>query len=148
MSAIVHISDLHLGKPAEHQLLNAHKSTIAKTDQPSQSEVLSGTLEALRDEGHFDDVAAVVVSGDLTNRAQPDGFREFERLISGLRGQAGAANVMVVPGNHDVPKEHGPADPRRYALFNAVTRKCGMSTPLLDGIDFTAKGQLQKSEER
>ncbi|HXQ00618.1 MAG TPA: metallophosphoesterase [Solirubrobacteraceae bacterium] len=145
MSTILHLSDLHLGRPADHQLLDDHKSTIGKGDQQSTSDLLSATLEALDADGRLEDLTAVVVSGDLTNRAEGDEFSEFRGLIANISKRVGAGNVVVVPGNHDVPKEHGPEDTKRYERFNAVTRNRGMTTPLLDGLDFTAKGHLNSA---
>ena len=139
MSNILHLSDLHLGEPEQSQLLDDHKSLIAGGERRAQRDVLRETLVALGDEGVFNDLDAVVVSGDLTNRAGQAGFAEFREMMAPLVDAVGARNIVVVPGNHDVPWEHGPSDPDRYKSFLAVTRKLGMSTPLLDGIDISER---------
>ena len=139
MSNILHLSDLHLGEPEQSQLLDDHKSLIAGGERRAQKDVLRETLVALGDEGVFNDLDAVVVSGDLTNRAGQAGFAEFREIMAPLVDAVGARNIVVVPGNHDVPWEHGPSDPDRYKSFLAVTRKLGMSTPLLDGIDISER---------
>lgn len=131
MSSILHLSDLHLGEPAPGQLIGSHRSSIADGDQRAQKDVLSETLEALEDMEVCNDVDAVVVSGDLTNGASPNGFAEFDKLLANLRARVGPENVLVVPGNHDVPKDHGPY----------------LATPLLDGIDFEASGRLRGEAE-
>jgi 3',5'-cyclic AMP phosphodiesterase CpdA len=143
MSSILHLSDLHLGKPEPQQLIGQHKISITEGYQRAQKHVLYETLEALETSDALADLAAVVVSGDLTNRARPDGFAEFGKFITKLRKRVGPQNVLVVPGNHDVPEEHGPSDSQRYARFLRVTRKRYMSTPLLDGIDLLPPGRLQ-----
>lgn len=75
MSSLLHASDVHFG--------------------PRHLPAVAAGLLALAGERRPD---AVVVSGDLTQRARPSQFRAarwyFERF---------AAPVLAVPGNHDVP---------------------------------------------
>jgi 3',5'-cyclic AMP phosphodiesterase CpdA len=148
MSSILHLSDLHLGEPEAWQHISPHKSTVAGGDGITQKDVLGETIEQLKDTAAWQDLTAVVVSGDLTNQARADGFAEFQTLLKDLRKKVGARNVLIVPGNHDVPKEHGPDDPHRYDEFLSVTRKDGVCTPLLDGIDFDTSGRLRPIAEK
>ncbi|QYJ16358.1 3',5'-cyclic adenosine monophosphate phosphodiesterase CpdA [Rubrobacter xylanophilus DSM 9941] len=76
MTRIVHISDLHFGKPAAHERLEALKDLV------------SGMRPA-----------AVAVSGDLTQRCAN---REFEQARSYLKQLERSAPCIVVPGNHDI----------------------------------------------
>ena len=74
MRTLVHLSDLHFGH-IDHALLEPLRRTI---------------VELAPD--------VVVVSGDLTQRAKPNQFREARAFLESLpRPQ------IVVPGNHDVP---------------------------------------------
>lgn len=74
MRRIVHLSDLHFGR------------------------VDAALLEPLCEKVHSLAPHLVVVSGDLTQRAKPDQFREARHFLDALpRPQ------LVVPGNHDVP---------------------------------------------
>ncbi|HSW84304.1 MAG TPA: metallophosphoesterase, partial [Usitatibacter sp.] len=74
MRTIVHLSDLHFGR-VDREL-----------------------LQPLTDRVHALEPHVVVVSGDLTQRARPDQFREAKAFLDSLpRPQ------VVVPGNHDVP---------------------------------------------
>jgi len=86
----------------------------------------------------------VVISGDLANgeASTPKGFAEFGDFVKPLRELVGPENVVVVPGNHDVPKDREPGDPSRYTDFLDVTRKASFVTPLLDGEDFDRRGKL------
>jgi 3',5'-cyclic AMP phosphodiesterase CpdA len=142
MARILHLSDLHLGEPANWQYLDDRKRPIIKGDRRAQKHVLHETLKAvLADED--EPLDAVVVSGDLTNRCKPDGFNEFADLAdllitSGVAPQC----IVVVPGNHDVPWDPGPDDDGRYDAFRQVTRGKNLITPLLDRIDFDEKGSL------
>lgn len=136
MSKILHLSDLHLGPPEDTQLLDDHKSPLAGGDRLAQKDVLAETLKALEDGGALDDLTAVVISGDLTNRARPEGFKEFGDFIAPLLNHVEPEDILVVPGNHDVPWEPEPGDPDRYKEFLTVTRAKEMATPMLDGIDF------------
>jgi 3',5'-cyclic AMP phosphodiesterase CpdA len=86
MRKIVHLSDLHFGR------------------------VDPELLEPLRSRVHQIEPHLVVVSGDLTQRAKPEQFRQAKQFLDSLpRPQ------VVVPGNHDVP------------LFNVFQR---LLTPL------------------
>lgn len=77
MRRIAHLSDLHFGR---------HDVAVV--------EGLSAALTALRPH-------AVVISGDLTQRARRSQFAAARVFIDGLR--AAGLPVIVVPGNHDVP---------------------------------------------
>jgi predicted phosphodiesterase len=144
VSRILHISDVHLGEPDEHQWLDEHKERMATGDRRAQKHVLFETIDALAETDAVDAIEAVVVSGDLTNRSAAGGFEEFaEQLAPRLLKFTARENVLVVPGNHDVPQDHGPDQPElRYAAFVKATRQLGFATPLLDGIDFDAAGHL------
>jgi 3',5'-cyclic AMP phosphodiesterase CpdA len=74
MRTLVHISDLHFGRVDE---------TV---------------LEPLRSRIHALEPHLVVVSGDLTQRAKPDQFRQAKAFLDSL-----PKPQLVVPGNHDVP---------------------------------------------
>lgn len=75
MRRIFHISDVHFGPP--------HLPRLAQ-----------GTLEFI--DSHRPDL--VVVSGDLTQRAKPEQFRQARAFVDQI-----PVPTLVVPGNHDVP---------------------------------------------
>jgi 3',5'-cyclic AMP phosphodiesterase CpdA len=74
MRVLAHLSDLHFGR------------------------VEATMLEPLRRSLEHAAPDLVVVSGDLTQRARPDEFREAREYLDSLPGPR-----LVVPGNHDVP---------------------------------------------
>ena len=74
---VLHLSDVHFGSP--------HRPTVA--------EAVLRLADELRP-------AAVVASGDLTQRAKTNEFRAAAGFLSRLPA---AAPLVVVPGNHDVP---------------------------------------------
>lgn len=76
MLNLMHISDLHFGPPYI----------------PKVGEALLRAAQAMMPD-------AVVVSGDLTQRAKPGQFREAHAFLERLP----AAPQVVVPGNHDIP---------------------------------------------
>lgn len=76
MTAILHVSDLHFGKPAV----------------PAQIEAIQERIRG----GEFD---VVVVSGDVSQRGR---YGEFQCARAFLRDAARASATLVVPGNHDV----------------------------------------------
>lgn len=76
VTSILHVSDVHFGKPAV----------------PSQVDA----VECLIRQRRFDVVA---VSGDLSQRARPG---ELQRARAFLRDARAVSATIVVPGNHDV----------------------------------------------
>lgn len=75
MRRFLHISDIHFGPPHLAELADA--------------------VVALAEE-HRPDL--VVISGDLTQRAKPEQFREARAFVDRF-----SAPTITVPGNHDVP---------------------------------------------
>ena len=142
MTRILHLSDLHLGDPFDWQFLDEAKGKMVSGDRRMQKAVLGETLRALEADKTLEKLDAVVISGDLANRAEEKGFDEFKDLAELITCHVEPEKVVVVPGNHDVPREHGPGDPDRYKEFLRVTRAAGFATPLLDGLDFDGSGTL------
>lgn len=79
---LAHVSDLHLGIES------------AAGDPFRVAEAIAADIRSISDA-----LDLVVVSGDLTERAEADAFAAFERMF----GEIGLP-VVVVPGNHDGPK--------------------------------------------
>jgi len=77
VTRIVHLSDLHFG---------AHDERLV--------EAVDGEVDALKPD-------LVVISGDFTQRARTEEFREACEFLEGLRDRG--HEVIGVPGNHDVP---------------------------------------------
>lgn len=76
MLTLLHISDIHCGPPFLDHVAEAVVRLAPKVDPD-----------------------AVIVSGDLTQRAKPQQFRAARRFIERLPD----VPTLVVPGNHDVP---------------------------------------------
>ena len=76
MTSILHLSDLHFGKPAV----------------PAQIEAIEDLIQSAR----FDVVA---ISGDVSQRALSG---EMQRARAFIRDARRVSEVIVVPGNHDV----------------------------------------------
>jgi 3',5'-cyclic AMP phosphodiesterase CpdA len=77
MTRIVHLSDLHFG---------AHDERLVRA--------VDGEVDALKPD-------LVVISGDFTQRARTEPFREACQFLEGLRDRG--HEVIGVPGNHDIP---------------------------------------------
>ena len=77
MARIVHLSDLHFG---------AHDEQLV--------EAVEWQVDKLKPD-------LVVISGDFTQRARTEQFREACEFLEGLRERG--HEVLGVPGNHDVP---------------------------------------------
>ena len=74
MKKIVHLSDLHFGR-VDYAVVEPLTQTIREFDPD-----------------------VLVVSGDLTQRARSEQFKEAREFLDTL-----AAPQIIVPGNHDVP---------------------------------------------
>lgn len=119
MITLVHASDVHFGKPHLPQVAEAF-------------------LEAVRGM----DLHAVVISGDLTQRAKIHEYLEASAFVAALEaGTPAAVPVVVTPGNHDVPLYRvfeRLFDPyRNYRRFvsselDTVTRITGMTLVALN----------------
>lgn len=77
MARLVHLSDLHFG---------AHDDRLV--------EAVERNVDALKPD-------LVVISGDFTQRARTEQFKEACRFLERL--QSAGHEVLGVPGNHDVP---------------------------------------------
>jgi 3',5'-cyclic AMP phosphodiesterase CpdA len=75
VATLLHVSDLHFGKP-----------------------FLPEVAEAVLDHSRAIDPDVVVVSGDLTQRARADQFRQAAEYLKRFERP-----IVVTPGNHDVP---------------------------------------------
>ena len=82
-----HISDLHLCQEPD-------KSMVVRDDVHSFVEALAHDIGGIGDILDF-----VVLSGDLTDDAHPESFRQVVRIFSALN-----LPVYLVPGNHDGPR--------------------------------------------
>jgi 3',5'-cyclic AMP phosphodiesterase CpdA len=82
MTRVLHVSDLHFGRPAVPAQIDA--------------------IEALIQNERFDVVA---ISGDLSQRARAG---EFQRAAVFIREAQKVSKVIVVPGNHDVAWWYAP----------------------------------------
>lgn len=76
MATVMHISDLHFGRPASSEQLEALKNKV-KELQPD----------------------AVAVSGDLTQRCTNGEFRRAREYLDSI-GEI--SSYLVIPGNHDI----------------------------------------------
>ena len=142
MSAILHLSDLHLGKEDPWERRTDDKVGLTPSDENSRLSVLDTALTSVREyiaaKGQFEELDAVVVSGDCTTRYDAAGFTRFRELLQKVQ-LVPNERVIVVPGNHDVDWTTDPGTPEKhtekYKLFLENTRNIGMRTPLCDGVD-------------
>ena len=76
MTTVLHLSDLHFGRPASSERLNSLRELIAEIDPD-----------------------VVAISGDLTQRCTK---KEFEQAREYLDKIGQVAPYIVIPGNHDI----------------------------------------------
>jgi len=144
VSLILHLSDLHLGSPADFQL--DYEDKIGLEDEvgatgetgDTASDHLGHTLRAIGETLKAEErtLDAVIVTGDLTKANQADGYAEFDGVLEQL-GDARPDDdaIIVIPGNHDVDDKVGAGDPRKLALFMDAVRP-RYATPLVKGVDY------------
>jgi 3',5'-cyclic AMP phosphodiesterase CpdA len=115
---VVHLSDLHFGPSHRFE-----RQTTAGGDRVADGQTLLDSLKAdlasVLSEQTPETSAPVliVVTGDLTDTAAPEQFREAATFILGLEEFLGdwAAHTVIVPGNHDVRWEETDIDDRLSA---------------------------------
>lgn len=90
---LAHVSDLHLQPPG------AESGIIGPTSHDIASAIVDDLIAIARG------LDLIVVSGDLTEKADAASFIAFERMFSRI-----GIPIVVVPGNHD-----GPTAMRNYA---------------------------------
>lgn len=80
-------------------------SVVIQISDPHFGTEVAPVVAALTQLVHSVEPALVVVSGDITQRARRGQFSRARDFVTQLR----AANVLVVPGNHDIPLFNLPA---------------------------------------
>ncbi|WP_354132015.1 metallophosphoesterase [Bradyrhizobium sp. RT4b] len=136
------MTDMHLALAGVPFQRDDHKVDIPGVEQETRESVLelmfTRLSERLKQSGRRLD--GVLFSGDAQDRGRPGGHLIIFDLLLRHFGPLGvtAANIVAVPGNHDVPRESPPSSLLRYEEFTQVWRKAGCVTPWLDGIDSSA----------
>jgi len=149
MSWILHVSDPHLGDVPGQELDDEKSRLAGQPDLETTQTVFLRTLRTIeRYVGEHGKPAQVIVSGDITYQARESGFEAFKQMLVDHRDilPGEHANIVVVPGNHDVVWNELPASHERYDRFLAATRPLGCTTPLIDGIDFDEKTAAPTAE--
>lgn len=95
MRTLVHVSDLHFGR----------------SDQ--------GVVDALHESWRTLRPDLVVISGDLTQRAEPHEFEAARRFLESLTESG--MRYVVVPGNHDIAPLNRPIERARDSFRNYQT---------------------------
>lgn len=96
----MHLSDIHFGD--NHGFKNP---LGGKQNLVAKQELCDAILEDLRVQGIFtDDIAIIIISGDLTWRANPHEFSNALDFLRKLKNYFGLSNkqIIIVPGNHDI----------------------------------------------
>ncbi|SHE66411.1 metallophosphoesterase family protein [Pedobacter caeni] len=148
---ILHLSDLHFG---EHHICNPVESASRK-GIPTLAELIGDDLQT--DFGatvydvtdyvdHPKPPLIVAVSGDFTQKAKSDEFKEAESFLNALISKpimhrtVHKKNVYIIPGNHDVSYESHSPDERFQSYTNFYNRFYGNQRPTAaahEPMDFT-----------
>jgi len=116
----LHLSDLHFGN--YHAYRNELGSPIIpRVAKETMAEALLADLEAINIS--YGDIALVLITGDLTWRADAHEFANTQELIGVLTNAFGihVSQVVVVPGNHDIEWRDGQGDVDPNAELNYST---------------------------
>ncbi|WP_292534847.1 metallophosphoesterase [Mesorhizobium sp.] len=129
------MTDAHLaaaGAPFER---DDHKVNIPGIEQETRESAMELTLSRLAErlERSGRRLDGVLFSGDAQDRGRPGGHQILLDLILRHFGPLGVATaqIVAVPGNHDVPRASLPSSSARYQAFTEVWRKAGCVTPWL-----------------
>lgn len=138
MGLIVHITDLHLG-PHGAAIPTDDRKVLAVDDDERMSRrdeaeaAIKRLTAAIRANGKR--ISALVISGDITVSASPEGFMDLKRFLDDSFSDLlpDASRIVTVPGNHDV-KWYERDAAKRYDAFNEHCVKAGFKTPPLEGL--------------
>ena len=138
-ATILHLTDLHLGDDAPGSELGAYKDDFVEPEARERRRgMIEQTLTQIDNELRNSDgqLAAVVVSGDITFGGDPGGYELFEPLLDKL-GESRPENdrIVIVPGNHDVVSKTEPGSDERYSLFRRHIVDAGYVVPALAADD-------------
>lgn len=135
----LHLTDVHLMASGNPLPRDDHKVNIPGITQDTREGALDLMLSRLAERLRKDalQLDGVLFSGDAQDKGEPGGHKIlFEMLIKHL-ADAGItpANIVAVPGNHDVAQDSEPGSSQRYEQFLQTWRAEKCVTPWLDGID-------------
>jgi 3',5'-cyclic AMP phosphodiesterase CpdA len=139
MGLVVHLTDLHLGpKGAGHAADDAKVRVISEEERTSIRDLAEEKLRQLAEviKARGQEIAALVISGDITVQGGADGYAELAPFLIRCFGDMlpEATRIVATPGNHDVAWYE--ADPhKRYQHFITYCVKKGYVTPPLEGVD-------------
>ena len=142
MGWAVHLSDLHLGTLNPDQESGEYKEHVIPVREREQRR---GRIRAaLRNIALKAPLEAVFVTGDVTYQNDQGGYDELPSLLSEIPSfDPHVGPVVVVPGNHDVERYSEPSSRARYLKFLALRDHDSWITPLLEGVDIDAEGNLE-----
>jgi 3',5'-cyclic AMP phosphodiesterase CpdA len=148
---ILHLTDLHLGDANPDSVLGAYKSRFVNPEQRTTRERLLGeTLGELQQrlKENDEELASIVISGDITYIADRSGFEKLDELLTHLGDQRPPNDrVVIVPGNHDVTWKTQPDSKERYELFREFVVDQGYVVPALASNEKVDANNLLIDEE-
>ncbi|MEW8199272.1 MAG: metallophosphoesterase [Candidatus Thiodiazotropha endolucinida] len=108
----LHVSDLHIGN--EHAFKIRHIGRRSPGERGTLGEYIRHDLEKM---GLSSRVDGLLISGDITCRADPGEFARAEEIIGEIADVAGVPRnkIALVPGNHDIQWQ-----PDEYSSRNGV----------------------------
>jgi 3',5'-cyclic AMP phosphodiesterase CpdA len=155
MPSFLHLSDFHLvSDNAPTELIGDYKIDVVEWEDKQRRQArLEYTLRDLaasysQSNQSFD---AVLMTGDIANISNTDGFARFTSLIDELKPALPddyKNKIVVVPGNHDVLRDSKRGSRERYERFLNATRDQGYITPVLDGVDIDSSGKPKRAITR
>jgi 3',5'-cyclic AMP phosphodiesterase CpdA len=138
-ASFLHVTDAHLDGGTQLLRRDDHKEMIRGIDHRTRDHLLGSTFERVAEvlSSRKTQLAGVIFSGDATDKSKLAGHKHLYELIIDHFASFGisAANIVAVPGNHDVLRGSDPGSKERYESFNSIWRANGCVTPWLDGID-------------
>jgi uncharacterized protein YjbI with pentapeptide repeats/calcineurin-like phosphoesterase family protein len=112
LAKVLHLSDLHFGGTSDAELW------YSQLAQDLVNELGCASLEA------------IIVTGDISNRADPNEFSAAKKFLHdlALEFQVNQGHIIVVPGNHDVDWSIGEA--AYQSLENSLTDEAVLASNL------------------
>lgn len=145
MATLLHLTDLHLEAPDDYGGGDVKSGALPPDHQPSRTNAIRNTLEALAASDRIPAFDVVVITGDIAWRDERAGWEKFESVLQPLRDAAKFPDddhIIITPGNHDVRWRLAVDDPDHYEHFEEFVRSKRYITPLLDRKEIDEDGDL------
>lgn len=123
---LIHISDIHYGSG---HVFTSHPGPdgrlLPTNGLPTFADLVCRQINQLKN----DKDVLICITGDITSRADAEGFEDGYKLIEALQKQTSVSlsQIFIVCGNHDIDRTHAQPERRMEMFVNFMNRVYGQA---------------------